>query len=108
MTPERIFEKRWAATLLELVLKKLRGEFLISGKTELFEAIKPHLWSDGPVMSYAQLAVQLNMTVVAVKVTVHRLRHRYRDMLRAEIAHTVVNPGEVDDVIRHLIQVMSG
>jgi len=107
MTPERVFEKRWAATLLELVLKKMREEFIVSGKAELFEAIKPHLWSEGPATSYSQLAVQLDMTVVAVKVTVHRLRHRYRDLLRAEIAHTVATPGEVDDEIRHLIKVMS-
>src|SRR6266496_3965049 len=107
VTPERIFEKRWAATLLELVLKKMRQEFIVSGKAELFEAIKPHLWSEGPATSYSQLAVRLNMTVVAVKVTVHRLRHRYRDLLRAEIAHTVATPGEVDDEIRHLIKVMS-
>jgi RNA polymerase sigma factor (sigma-70 family) len=107
VTPERIFEKRWAATLLELVLKKMREEFIVSGKAELFEAIKLHLWSEGAATSYSQLAVQLNMTVVAVKVTVHRLRHRYRDLLRAEIAHTVAKPGEVDDEIRHLIQVMS-
>jgi RNA polymerase sigma factor (sigma-70 family) len=108
MTPERIFEKRWAVTLLELVMKRMREEFLVGGKAELFEAIKPHLWSEGPATSYAQLAVQLNMTVVAVKGTVHRLRHRYRDLLRAEIAHTVASPGEVDDEIRHLIKVMSG
>jgi RNA polymerase sigma-70 factor (ECF subfamily) len=106
-TPEKIFEKRWAATLLELVLKKMREEFIVSGKAELLEAIKPHLWSEGPATSYSQLAVHLNMTVVAVKVTVHRLRHRYRDLLRAEIAHTVATPGEVDDEIRHLIKVMS-
>jgi RNA polymerase sigma-70 factor (ECF subfamily) len=107
LTPERIFEKRWAATLLELVLKKMREEFIVNGKEELFEAIKPHLWSEGPATSYSQLAVQLNMTVVAVKVTVHRLRHRYRDLLRTEIAHTVATPAEVDDEIRHLIKVMS-
>ena len=107
LTPERVFEKRWAATLLELVLKKMRSEFLVSGKAELFEAIKPHLWSEGPATSYSQLAVQLNMTVVAVKVTVHRLRHRYRDLLREEIAHAVETPSEVDDEIRHLIKAMS-
>jgi len=107
LTPERIFEKRWAATLLGLVLKKMREEFIVSGKAELFEAIKPHLWSEGPATSYSQLSIRLNMTVVAVKVTVHRLRHRYRDLLRAEIAHTVATPAEVDDEIRHLIKVMS-
>jgi RNA polymerase sigma-70 factor (ECF subfamily) len=95
-----VFEKRWAAALLELVLKKMREEFILSGKAELFEAIKPYLWSEGPATSFSQLAVQLNMTLVAVKVTVHRLRHRYRDLLRTEIAHTVATPGEVDDEIR--------
>jgi RNA polymerase sigma-70 factor (ECF subfamily) len=108
VTPERIFEKRWAATLLELVLQRMREEFLVSGKAELFDALKPHLWSEGPVTNYAQLAAQLNVTIVTIKVTVHRLRHRCRDLLRAEIAHTVASPGEVDDEIRHLIQVMSG
>jgi RNA polymerase sigma factor (sigma-70 family) len=107
LTPERIFEKRWATTLLESVLKRMREEFSVSGKEELFEALKPHLWSEGPATKYSQLAVQLNMTAVAVKVTVHRLRNRYRDLLRAEIAHTVASADEVDDEIRHLIKVMS-
>jgi DNA-directed RNA polymerase specialized sigma24 family protein len=107
MTPERIFEKRWAATLLELVLKRMRAEFLLSGRAELFEALKAHLWSEEPAMSYTHLAAQLNMTTVAIKVTVHRLRNRYRDLLRQEISHTVASPEEVNDEIRHLIQTMS-
>ena len=107
LTPERIFEKRWASTLLGMVLQKLREEFTIGGRVELFEALKPHLWSEEPALSYAELAARLNMTVVAVKVTVHRLRHRYRDLLREEIAHTVADSTEVDDEIRHLIRIMS-
>jgi len=106
-TPERIFEKRWGSTLLGMVLEKLREEFTIGGRVELFEAVKPHIWGEEPAVSYAELAVQLDMTVVAVKVTVHRLRHRYRDLLREEIAQTVADSSEVDDEIRHLIQVMS-
>jgi DNA-directed RNA polymerase specialized sigma24 family protein len=107
MTPERIFEKRWATSLLEQVLKKMRAEFLVSGRAELFEALKLHLWSDEPAASYGHLATQLNMTIVAIKVTVHRLRQRYGDLLREEISHTVASPGEVNDEIRHLITIMS-
>jgi RNA polymerase sigma factor (sigma-70 family) len=107
MTPERIFEKRWATTLLEQVLKKMRDEFLVTGRAELFEALKPHLWSEEPAASYSRLAAQLNMTTVAIKVTVHRLRNRYRDLLRQEISHTVASPEEVNDEIRHLISTMS-
>jgi RNA polymerase sigma factor (sigma-70 family) len=107
MTPQRIFEKRWAGTLLELVLKKMRTEFLVSGRPELFEALKTHLWSDEVAISYAELAVRLNMTIVAIKVTVHRLRHRYRELLREEISHTVASAEEVNDEIRHLISIMS-
>ena len=108
LTPERIFEKRWAATLLEEVLRKLRTEFVAGGKAEFFDLVKPHVWGDDQATPYAQLAAQLNMTVVGIKVTVHRLRQRYRDLLRAEIAHTVENASEVEDEIRYLINVMSG
>jgi len=108
ITPRQIFEKRWAATLLGSVLQRLREEFIVSGRAELFEAIKPHIWSDSPALAYAELAAQLNMTAVAIKVTVHRLRVRYRDLLREEIGRTVANASEVDHEIRYLIQVMSG
>jgi hypothetical protein len=84
-----------------MVLQKLREEFTSGGRLELFEAMKPHLWSDEPAVSYADLAARLDMTVVAVKVTVHRLRHRYRDLLREEIAHTIADPSEIDDEICH-------
>jgi RNA polymerase sigma factor (sigma-70 family) len=107
MTPERIFEKRWTTTLLELVLKKTKDEFLTNGRVELFEALKVHIWGDEPAASYVQLAVQLNMTVVAIKVTVHRLRKRFRELLRQEIARTVSDQEQVEDEIRHLISVMS-
>jgi hypothetical protein len=107
ITPELIFEKRWASTLLTMVLGKLREEFTASGRIELFEAMKPHLWSEEPAMSYAELAARLNMTVVAVKVTVHRLRQRYRELLREEIGNTVLDSSDVEDEIRHLIAIMS-
>jgi RNA polymerase sigma-70 factor (ECF subfamily) len=74
---------------------------------ELFEVVKHHIWSEDEGLSYAELAMRLNMTVVAVKVLVHRLRHRYRDLLRTEIAHTVADASEVEGEIRYLIEAMS-
>jgi len=85
----------------------MRQEFSLSGKAELFDRLRPHLLNDGRGTPYAQMGAELNMTVVAVKVTVHRLRHRYRNLLREEIAHTVADSAEIDDEIRHLIRVMS-
>jgi RNA polymerase sigma-70 factor (ECF subfamily) len=107
LSPERIFEKRWAVTLLEQVLARLRQEFALGGRVELFDQLKSHLWAEDDATPYAQLAARFNMTVVAIKVTVHRLRQRYGDLLREEIGQTVADPADVDDEIRHLLRVMS-
>ncbi|HRZ58003.1 MAG TPA: sigma-70 family RNA polymerase sigma factor [Candidatus Paceibacterota bacterium] len=108
MTPERAYEERWAMTLLEQVLCLLRADYAKAGKTQLFEALQDFLWgTDGPA-SYAQIADGLGMTEGAIRVAVHRLREHYRERLRAEVAHTVSNPNEVDDELRYLIQVISG
>jgi len=106
-SPETLFEKRWAATLLEQVLKKLRAQFVIAGRAELFDQLKPHLWGEDDATPYSELSEHLQMSLSAVKVTVHRLRQRYRELLRNEIAQTVADPSEVDDEIRHLIRVMA-
>ena len=105
-SPEIMFEKRWAATLLEQVLTRLRGEFSEAGRHELFEALKPHLWEEDDATPYAQLSTPFNLSVGALKVTVHRLRRRYRELLRTEIAQTVADPAEVEDEIRHLLRVL--
>ena len=107
LTPQRIFEKRWASTLLEAVLQKLRGELSDAGRNELFEAVQPYLWKEDGVVSYANLAERLKMSAGTLKVTVHRMRQRYRDLLRGEIAQTVADPAEVDDEIRYLLRIMS-
>jgi RNA polymerase sigma-70 factor (ECF subfamily) len=106
LTPAKVFEKRWAATLLEEVLKKLRADFAARGRVELFDQVKPHLWREEETISYAQLSARLHVTLSALKTTVHRLRRRYRELLRNEIAQTVADPVEVDDEIRYLIQVL--
>jgi RNA polymerase sigma factor (sigma-70 family) len=107
LSPEQIFEKRWAATLLERVLARLRAEFEQAERLELFDQLKPHLWGEDEATPYAQLAARFNMSVSAIKVTVHRLRRRYRDLLRDAIAQTVADPAEIDGEIQYLIRVMS-
>lgn len=101
-TPENIYERRWALTLLDQSLKQLRQEFTNAGKQLLFEGLKGSLTGDGPAQSYAKVAHDLDMTEQAVKVAVHRLRRRYREVLRAAIAQTVASPDEIDDELRDL------
>jgi RNA polymerase sigma factor (sigma-70 family) len=108
MTAEKMFERRWALTLLELVLRRLREEFTRDGKEKLFEQLKPTLTETSRSVRYAEIAARLDMSEGAVKVAVHRLRQRYRELLRAEIADTVASPGEIDDEIRNLFTALSG
>ncbi len=107
-TPETAFEKQWAVTLLEQVLARLREEFAASGKAEQFERLKTLLWGEKGSPPYPMVAAELGLTEGALRVAVHRLRRRYRELLRAEVAHTVVTPEDVDDELRHLIAVISG
>jgi RNA polymerase sigma-70 factor (ECF subfamily) len=105
---ERIFERRWALTLLDQVLDRLKSEFAAAGKADHFDQLKVVLTADKGTLPYVELARSLGMTEGAVKVAVHRLRQRYRELLRAEIAHTVSAPEEVDGEIRHLFGVLAG
>jgi RNA polymerase sigma-70 factor (ECF subfamily) len=100
-TPERIFERRWALSVLDQVVERLRKEFLHHGRPEHFERLKVFLLgqSDAP---YAALARELNTSEGAIKVAIHRLRKRYRDLFRQEIADTVANPSEVGPELRFL------
>jgi RNA polymerase sigma-70 factor (ECF subfamily) len=105
--PAKAFEQRWAATLLNTVLTRLKDEFDTSGRSDLFNALQAHLWGDSESISYPQLAEQFGLTLANVKTTAHRLRQRYRELLREEIAHTVALPSQIDDEIQHLMKVVS-
>jgi RNA polymerase sigma-70 factor (ECF subfamily) len=107
VTPETLFEQRWALTILERVLARLREEFAAGEKAGLFEELKGFLSADQPGGTYAEIAARTGMKEGTVKVAVHRLRRRYGELLRAEIADTVNDPGEVEAEIRHLIAVIS-
>jgi RNA polymerase sigma-70 factor (ECF subfamily) len=107
-TPDLEFDRRWALATLERARHRLRHEFSLAGKAELFDLLRPHLQADANGPAYAQIAAQLGMTVVAVKVTVHRLRQRYGEVLREEVAHTLADPADGEQEIRHLIEALSG
>jgi RNA polymerase sigma factor (sigma-70 family) len=105
-TPERIFERRWALAMLDRVVERLRNEFVQHGRPEHFERLKVFLLgqSDAP---YAALAIEMNTSEGALKVAIHRLRKRYRDLFRQEIADTVADPAEVESELRYLAAVLS-
>ena len=107
-TPEKIFERRWALTLLEQTLARLRQEFELAGKQRLFEALKGTLTGDGAPGPYATLVRELEMSEQAIKVAVHRLRKRYGELLRAEVAETVAAPADIDDELRNLFVAVRG
>jgi DNA-directed RNA polymerase specialized sigma24 family protein len=101
-TAEALFERGWALTLLEQGLVQLRQELAIAGKEHLFDCLKGTLTADAPARPYAELASELGMNPAALKVAVHRLRRRYRELILAEIAQTVTTPEEVEDELRDL------
>jgi len=106
LTPEKVFDRRWAMVLIENVLNQLRTECRATDKEKLFDTVKPYLWGERNE-SYAEAAPTLDMTEAALKAAVHRLRKRYKDLLRLEISHTVHSAAEVDEEIRDLFAALA-
>ena len=106
-TPERVYERRWARALLDRVLNRLRDEFIQHGRLDHFNRLKGHLIGQTDV-PYADLARQLDTSEGALKAGIHRLRKRYRDLLRAEIAETVQDSSQVDGEMRYLASALMG
>jgi RNA polymerase sigma-70 factor (ECF subfamily) len=102
LTAEQLYDRQWAVALLDQVMKRLEAECAQSGKERQFEQIKGFLIGDHAGTTYAAVAGALNITEAAAKMAAHRLRRRYRDLLREEIAQTVAGPDDVDDEIRKL------
>ena len=107
-TAERIFHRQWAMTLLEQTLAALREENAAAGKAELFDHLKAHLGGDPDAVPYRQLADRLGMTEGSLKVAVHRLRARWRDALREQIAQTVAGREEAEEELRELFDAVGG
>jgi RNA polymerase sigma factor (sigma-70 family) len=101
-TPDRAYDRQWAQTLLDQVLRRLRTDHAQSGRARLFESLEACLTQDEHAMRYAEIAVEFGLSEAAVKMAVHRLRKRYRTLLREEAAKTVGSPGQVEPELRSL------
>lgn len=104
--PDALYDQLWAATLLDRAMAALRSEFTDADKLEFFERIKGFVWGESSGMSYAAIAEKLEMSEGAARVVVHRLRKRFGELLRAEVAQTVATPTEVDEELRYLVSVI--
>jgi len=105
--PERAFERKWALTVVQRALSRIRQEFALDGKSRHFEFLKGFLTGDAPSLPYREVATALDMTEPAVKMAVLRLRKRYGQAMRQEVAETVDSDDRVDDEIRHLLTVLT-
>jgi RNA polymerase sigma-70 factor (ECF subfamily) len=106
-TPETLFERRWAETLLAQAKARLAGEYAASGKAVLYQVLQAFQPGEQRSMSYREAAEQLGTSESAVKTLIHRMRKRHQELVRDEIAQTVEDTGDVDDELRHLIAVVS-
>jgi len=106
LSADRIYERRWALTLLEQVLARLGAEYEAAGKLPLFDRLKELLAGESGQPTQAKIATEMRMTENAVKQAFHRLRYRYRQLLHEEIAHTVTAPDDVEDELRHFMAVL--
>jgi RNA polymerase sigma-70 factor (ECF subfamily) len=108
LDPEKIFERRWALTVLETVLARLRAELESEGKGPLFQHLQALVVGETGAARQKEVAARLGLSEGTLAVTVHRLRQRYRGLLREEIAQTVSRPEEVEDEMRHLQALLRG
>jgi RNA polymerase sigma-70 factor (ECF subfamily) len=106
MTPERHFERQWVLTLLDLVMSQLEAEYRQSGNAEQFERLKGSLTGQRDHLPYAAIGAELNISEEAARQAASRLRKRYRQLLRAEVSQTLAEPGEIDDEIRSLFEIL--
>ena len=104
LTPERVYERQWTLTLLEATVTRLQAEYAAANKTRQFEALKDTLTGDRERVDFAVIAEQLGLSVDAARQAAHRLRKRYRELLREEVAQTVAEPAEIDEEIRRLFE----
>ena len=108
LSADRLYERRWALAMLEQVLGQLESEYRAANNASLFDRLKEFLVGERGRPTQAEIAAEFGMTENAVKQAFHRLRQRYRVLLREEIAHTVTAPGDVEDELRHLVSVLRG
>ena len=106
-SPDHVFELRWAQTIFQVALNRLREEYVAAGKAELFDLLKDFQPRESGAPSYTEIGAQFGLTEAAMKSAVQRMRARHRQLLRQEIANTVTSPEEIEEEIRHLRTVLS-
>lgn len=107
LSPDLLYEKRWAAVLLDQVLALIREEYVQAGREKEFDKLKGHVWGTAGTADYATIAAELGVEQGSVAVAIHRLRKRFRECLRHSVARTVASPDEVEVELRHLLTVLS-
>jgi RNA polymerase sigma factor (sigma-70 family) len=107
LTPDKLFERRWAMSVLESAMAKLCDEFARSGETRRFERLRLYLVGEEPAVPYREVAGELGLSESAVKVAVHRMRLRFGQVLREVVAQTVANPLEIDEEIRYMLSALA-
>ncbi|MCI0626377.1 MAG: sigma-70 family RNA polymerase sigma factor [Acidobacteria bacterium] len=107
-TPESLFERRWALTVVEQALARLRQEYAGSGRADLYDRLKPYVWGEKNAASYAEIGSAVGLSEEAVKKAVQRLRRRFAEALRLEITQTVSTPAELEEELRHLLHLLRG
>ncbi len=106
LTAEKLFEKRWAMTVLEASLTALQRQYQQAGKSELFDALAPFLTAQSDSDTYADIAQRYDMTESAVRMAVSRVRRRYRDLIRVEVGRTLDDSDDVDQEIHNLFKAL--
>jgi RNA polymerase sigma-70 factor (ECF subfamily) len=106
-TPALAYDRQWVRTLLDLAIGRLQRESEANGRAALFQEFLAHLWGDPTSVPYAELCARFDLTPVNLRVTFHRFRERYRELLRRAIADTVACESEIEDELRFLMQVAS-
>lgn len=107
LSPERLYDQKWAASLLDQVMQSLRVEYTSLGKGALFDVLRSVVWGSGQTAGYEALARQCGLTEGAFKVAVHRLRTRFKECLHQVVSQTVASPGDIEDELRHLLAALS-
>ena len=108
LSPDKLYDRAWAVVVLEHVITRLRDESDVEGKAGVYEKLKPFLMVGKGDIPYAKAAEESKMTEGAVRVAVHRLRRRYRELLREEIAQTLANPAQADEELQALFSALAG
>lgn len=105
---EKLFERRWALTLIECALGRLEAEFRRAGRQRVFDSLRALLLGEPGTQRYAAIGAELGLSESAVKVTVHRMRQRFREIFREELAHTLAEPDQLDEEMRYVFAVVRG